>query len=167
MDRTDWVCQVCNQPNLAEDVSCINCAAPLSASPEELSLRLSTYTGPKFDVALERDANQATPLKPFSSAWWNEDLGLLGVSLAIFPVASAFGALAAIGGAIANGRALRLEEPLYGALILGLGMSIRNLVRPLGVGPKYGTRKNVVLSFVGILTLSLAVAFYKLLLNKP
>lgn len=167
MDRADWVCQVCNQPNAAEDVSCINCATPLSASHEELSLRRSTYTGPRFDVAMEREVDQATPSKPFSSAWWNEELGLIGVSLAIFPVAAAFGAIAVIAGAIATGRAFRLEEPLYGALILGFGMSIRNIFRPFGVGPKYGTRRNVAVSFVGILTASLAVAFCVLFQHKP
>lgn len=83
----------------------------------------------------------------------------MGVSLAIFPVAAAFGAIAVVGGAAASDRVLRLEEALYGALILGLGMSVRNLFRPFFIGSKYGTRKNVLVSFVGILVLALAGVF--------
>jgi len=162
MKLRDWSCPVCKQPNLADESFCINCGCPYDASMKELTERKASYKGPVL-ANPPNDLPDQKPKRPlFSDPWWNEELGLLGVSLAIFPVAAIAGAIAVVGGALVSGRTLRIEEPLYGALILGFGMAVRNLFRPFGLGPKYGTRKGVVLAFVGIFLVALLVVFYAL-----
>ncbi len=167
MKLRDWDCPVCKQPNGAGESRCINCDCSSNVSVAEIVELRASYKGPILASPLDE-----LPYKPpnpalFSDAWWKEELGLLGVSLAIFPIAAIAGAIAVIGGGLMTGRTIRLEEPLYGALILGAFMSVRNLFRPFGIGPKYGTRRNIVLWFAGIFTAMLIFVFYALARQQP
>lgn len=115
-----------------------------------------------LDTVVEAEEDKIQRPELFTDAWWNEELDLIGMALAIFPVGAIAGALAVIGGAVITGRTLRLEGPFYGALIFGLFLSIRSLIMPIGSGPKYGTRKHIVVVFAGISLVILFVSLYGL-----
>lgn len=167
MSRPEWTCEVCKQPNGSGSVLCINCECPCDATQEDISHRRLRYSGPILDRPIDTTIQLMERPKPFSANWWNEELGRTAVSIAIFPVCSVAGALAVIGGAVISGRPLGIEEPFYGALIFGTFMSIRNLFRPFGIGPVYGTRKNITLWFAAISIVTLAFVLYALAKQQP
>ncbi len=167
MSPQDWICEVCKQPNCSDSPLCLNCECPCDAGNDEISRRRNCYSGPILDHLVDTTIQVMGRPKPFSDNWWNEGLSRTAVSIAIFPVCSVAGALAVIGGAVISGRPLQIDEPIYGALIFGTFMSIRNLLRPFGIGPVYGTRKNITLWFIAISLVTLAFVFYALVKQQP
>lgn len=160
MVHQDWTCEVCKQPNCGSDAQCINCACERNALPAEITRRREGYDGPVCDETfIEGTLHRPVP-KAFSEEWWNEELDHVGTSIFIAPIGAAAGFLFVVLGALVSGKPLTAEGPLYGALIMGLLLPIRNLFQPFSLGPGFGTRKAIFYSYVIIVAIAMGVVFY-------